>query len=90
MSLAEIQTLAASASASLAAGDYDAALVAVQRAQALLIGVPDSEKNGEAIRYRDRQLSDLVKSIERGRSRTLAATAAGVQRTKITRARVSS
>ncbi len=82
--IADFQTLMRAASAALSASNPSGAMVHARAAQALLATIPDTEKDGRSIRYREREIANLITSIERD----LAATRT-VQVSKITRVRVT-
>jgi len=64
--------------------DYAAARDYVLQAETLLLGIPDTEKDGVSIRFRESRIGRLSQVIDR-----LAGAAAGIQRSNVTYARAS-
>jgi len=89
MSASDVATAMAAAAAALASGDYDTAEDQALAAQAHLAAMPDSTKGSTGLQWSDARINQFIHNVRLRRNRSLAATL-GVQRTKITRARVSS
>ena len=82
--IAEANALLDTASSAFQAGDYATARRNAAAAQAKYAQIPDTEKDGRSIRFRDGEPAALVKQAER-----FLAGSVGVQVTKITREAVS-
>jgi hypothetical protein len=82
--ISDYTALIRAASAALSADNPAGALTHALAAQALLAAIPDTEKDGRSIKFREREIAELVKSIRAAEAATRT-----VQVSKITRVVVS-
>ena len=83
ITVAQLHTHLEAARAALGSGDYAAAEVAALQAQAVLAGLPDSDKDGTRMEWRS-TIKDLLAAIATGRASAVAVSAGGLQVAKIT------
>jgi len=84
MAYSDVQTAMAAAAADLAAGDYAAALDHAIAAQGYLAALPDGGAADHTMQWDSRKIQDFVANLRRR-----AGANAGIQRTKITYARIT-
>lgn len=82
--VAELQTTMDAAVAAINAGDLDTAFTKALAGQAILAALPSGQIGGAETRWTPQTINEFIQNLRRARGRS-----AGVQRTKITRARVS-
>ncbi len=91
MSVADVNTEMAAAVAALKDGDHSTALLRATAAQGLLATIPDSEKAGESMRWREGSIGEFIKNIARLQTAAVAADGAGpMRRSRITFKRAGS
>lgn len=88
MSISDLNTAMANAQAALASGDYDLAIRYALSAQGYLAVLPNSTGANTELEWDHRGIKDFVSNVRQERTRAGTASG-GVQRTKITRVRVS-
>lgn len=76
--ISNVDALLAQASTAIGDQNYAAASDYVLRAETLLMGIPDTEKDGVSIRFRESRIARLSQVIDRR-----AAATAGIQRTNV-------
>ena len=84
MSVAQINTEMAAAVALIKSGDYAGALDRAMCAQGLIAAEPDAEKGGESLRWPFDKIDKFIANLRRRAAGNL-----GLQRSKITYARVT-
>lgn len=88
MDVSDLRTIRDNAEAALASGDYDLAVRYALSAQLLIGTQPNSTGPSTELVWDHRGIQGFLSEVRRERLRATAATG-GVQRTKITRVRVS-
>lgn len=88
MSLSDVNTAMAAATAALDAADYDTAIAQGIKAQGLLAAIPDSGKETRSMTWDRNAIDQFIEQCRTERNRSLSASR-GVQRTKITRVAIS-
>ncbi len=90
MSLPDIDTQAAAASAAIASGDYETALTHALRLQVLIAASPDMEQAGGRMGWSAGKAANYVADIRKALAASLmGATNGPIQRSKVTYAQVT-
>lgn len=83
ITVTELQTHLEAARSALASSDFSTALTQAWCGLAVLAGLPNSQVGENRVEWRD-SLNQLISACERGLNQQTAATAGGIQRTKVT------
>lgn len=88
MSFALAQTAAGEAASYIRSQDYSTALDRLMEAQAYLLAIPDSQKDGSVLTF-GRNIDAQIKALERRETRAATQSATGLQQIPVTYARPS-